>query len=258
MRRLGIKIWSINGDSFPRLKEMCDAGIINYIEMYTVPGSYDEALLSQLKGLPIIFHAPNFSHGFNIRDENDVYIESISTIKKFFKFFGNKPIIFHPGWEVGGDDLSIVTGRLKTLLADGFDIILENVPKLPIRGEVSLLASAFEDFKKMARETGVKVCVDVGHTIASANYHGEEPIRYLEKFFSLDPYMIHLCDGKIDGNKDEHMDIGTGSFPLQKIADMVPPDAFVTLETPKSDFKELSEDIRNLSKIRSLFGGKAV
>ena len=248
---LGLKIFTTNTISFKRLRELYEKKIIDYVELYIVPGVYDEASLSVLKGIPIIFHAPNLRHDFNLRDKNNVFHKSLNTIRKVSDFFGEKRIIFHPGIEKDAGDITNIIKNIKEIMRD-FDLILENVPKEPSINNRKLIAAKFEEFKHVIEETGAKLCLDIGHAVYSSNYYHENPLNYTNRYLELKPYMFHLSDGDFVGLKDIHKSFFEGNFPLKKIIEILPQDAMITLETPKSDFINLSEDILNIKILRKI------
>ena len=248
---LGLKIFTTNNTSFKKLREFYENKIIDYVELYIVPGEYDKASLSVLKGIPIIFHAPNLRHEFNLRDKNKVFHESLKTIKKVSAFFGEKRIIFHPGIEKDKGDITEIINNIRKIRKD-FDLILENVPKEPSISNKKLIAAKYEEFKHVIEETGTKFCLDIGHAIYSANYYHEDPIEYIKKYVQLGPYMFHLSDGNFVGLKDIHKSFFEGNFPIKEIIKILPKNARITLETPKSNFINLHEDILNIKKLRKL------
>ncbi len=104
----------------------------------------------------------------------------------------------------------------------------------------------------IVKETGVKFCVDIGHAIYSANHYQENALDYILKFIYLGPFMFHLGDGDFSYLSDVHKHLTEGDFPLEKIIEMIPHGSTITIETPKSDFVLLSEDLANLQKLKNL------
>jgi endonuclease IV len=250
--KIGLKIWSTNHDSFVQLFELYRKKRIQYVELYIVPNSFNEKKLYILKQIPIIFHAPNFSHGFNLSDKNQVFESAVDTILEFVNFFNEKKIIFHPGFfniSEAFDTLNAIANinSLKSQL----DIILENVPRLAIDKKTILLASHPSDFNKIIKDTEIKWCLDIGHAIYSANFYQENIINYLELFFKMAPFMYHFADGNYKNIFDLHNHFGEGSFPLFELFKRIPKNSRISLETPKTDLRLLSEDKRNLDYLYS-------
>jgi len=249
--RVGVKIFTSNKESFGRLKEFYEKDIIDYVELYIVPGIVDKKSLYILKGIPIIFHAPNINHGFNLRDKNTTFKKSIQTLEEISKYLGEKSIIFHPGLEAGENDIENITNTLIEL-GMKFDIILENMPKKPVHGDREIIGSSYDEFVEIIRKTEVRFCIDIGHTIYSANHYGVDALEYLQKFIDQGPFMFHIGDGDFSGSSDVHKHLGEGDFPLFDIIAKLPKFSMVTLETPKTDFKLLSEDLENLQRLKDI------
>jgi deoxyribonuclease-4 len=248
---IGLKIFTSNQESFGKLRELHEKQIIDFVELYIVPGVIDTDSLDHLKGVPVIFHAPNFNHGFNLRDKDQVFEESLKTLKVISEYLDEKRVIFHPGLQAGEDDIEHILTTLRSLEGD-YDIILENMPKKPLKGDRDIIASHFGEFKDIVNKTGFKICIDIGHTICSANHYREEALHYIQSFISLDPFMFHIGDGEYSSVSDVHRPLNEGDFPLADIVSMIPPKSRITLETPKSDFILLSEDLVNLQRLRKL------
>jgi len=243
---IALKIYSTNTESFPMLKQLLKQGIIDYIELYIVPGSD----VPDLKGLPLIYHAPNFNHSFSITNHDDVYNRSIETIREHIKVLGNNPIIFHPGC-IQDPEQDNVEQLISTIRELKFDIILENVPKKGYNVDLNLLIHKPEEYEEVIRETGVKFCLDVGHAVAAARTEAADPIDFIKKFMALKPYMYHVCDSNINEEHDSHLPIGEGNIPLGDIMKLIG-DARMTLETPRKDYINLTDDIENIRKLKSL------
>ncbi|MHA2300110.1 MAG: GNAT family N-acetyltransferase [Candidatus Thorarchaeota archaeon] len=251
---IGVKIFTTNHEAFRKLREFHDKRIIDFVELYVVPGVVDTESLDNLKGIPIILHAPNYNHDFNLRDENQVYEESMKTLETVSEYLHEKTVIFHPGLESGKDDIKYVIAKINELKTE-FDIILENMPRRPIRGKRNIIGAHIDDFNMIVENTGCKVCIDIGHTICSANYFQRDALQYLQTFFNLHPYMFHIGDGEYSSQSDVHKPLLEGDFPLHEIITMIPLNSRITLETPKSDFTLLSEDLDNLQKLKNLIRG---
>ena len=63
---------------------------------------------------------------------------------------------------------------------------------------------------------------DFGHAICSANARDYNPIEYIERFVELKPSIYHLTDGDYTGLYDRHDHYGEGSYPMERLAGMVP------------------------------------
>jgi RimJ/RimL family protein N-acetyltransferase/endonuclease IV len=253
VRKIGIKMWSSNAQSYPALASLYCEGIIDYVELYIIPGSFNEKLLVPLKDIPLIFHAPHTSHQFSLSRKDSHYRETISTIRKYVDYFKENRIIFHPP-----DLRRNERGELhKTILAlrdlsSWLDIIIETMPRQGIHGSRMLGADPAQ-FARMVKSMHAKVCLDFGHTFAAANFYKKEPISFVKQFLAFRPFMYHVADNDAASSVDGHLNLGDGSLPLKKLLGFVNPPAYVSLETPKKDFVALSEDLENLRLLQKLF-----
>ncbi len=251
--RLGLKIWSINQESFTKLAQFCRKRLIDYVELYIVPGSFDEKKLSALRGIPIIFHGPTYNQNFSITNKDRVFSESIDSIRKFASFFDEKRIIFHPGYVMDKkrDNIQGLIENLGELMQE-FEIILENAPALGYKDNIRLVISRPEDYDEVIKKTGCRFCLDFGHAVAASNTHRIDMMEFVRQFQKLAPYMYHLSDSRKEKEVDEHLHLGEGDLPLKELVGLIPEGAYLSLETPKTDFLNLSEDLENLKKLRRL------
>jgi sugar phosphate isomerase/epimerase len=246
---IGLKIYSTNTESFPKLFELFQSGIIKYVELYIVPGQFQPEVLSLLKRVPIIFHAPNYNHHFSITRKDKTFQTAMSTIEKFVDFFQENKIIIHPGYILSPTDnpetLIKTMGQYPWL-----DFILENVPAIALDHQKGMVASSLDDFKMVLHKTKAKFCLDFGHAAAAAKFYGIETITFVRKLLELTPYMFHICDAH-DQDTDSHLHLGEGDLPLKVFKQMIK-NEYVSLETPKTNFSTLAEDIENIKRLKQL------
>lgn len=247
--KIGLKIYSTNSQSFPILVQLYKSGLIKYVEIYIVPGHFHSESLSILKGIPIIFHAPNYNHGFSFTRDDQVFKTSLATIEKFVDFFQEKRIIIHPGYILSRTD-SVATLIKSIRKHTWLDIILENVPAIALDNKTKLVASSVEEFGTVLKETKVKFCLDFGHAAAAARFYSVNKIKFIKKLMRFTPYMFHICDSH-DQDTDSHLHLGEGDMPLETFRKMIH-DEYVSLETPKKDFLTLAEDIENIKTLNAL------
>lgn len=248
--KIGLKIWSTNNDSFVKLKEFYENGIIDYVELYIVPNSFDEKSLTNLKNIPIIFHAPDFIGGFNVRKRDSVFFNVINEINKFSEFFNEKRIIIHPGYDVNEKISSVETIKSFKMFKD-YEIIIENMPKVGIGGEIFLFGTNKSEIMEVITEINCKFCLDFGHAICSSNYYRINQIKFIEELLELKPYMFHLSDGNFNSFEDKHLSFGEGNFPISKLIKFINQE-YLSLETPKkNDLVNLKEDLKNIEVVRN-------
>lgn len=255
--KIGLKIWSINKEAFPKLREFYSKGLIQYVEMLIVPGSFDKEALSPLIGIPMLFHAPEHQYNFRINCKDKAFTEASSTIRQFIRHFDEQRIIIHPGYNKAGESFGVddVIKNIKTLR--GVEPIIENVPDKAVVGGLTLIASTPEDIKKILLQTRAKFCLDFGHAVASANFHKQEPLECISAYLALNPLMFHVSDGNFSSSVDSHLDLGAGNYPLKDMLGLVDNDSMITLETPKKDFLNLHEDMANLMRLYRILKKRA-
>ena len=68
----------------------------------------------------------------------------------------------------------------------------------------------------------------------------------------LNPKIVHICDGNLDTEKDEHLNLGEGDFDLKFIAELIRKNNIekITFEVPKKD--GLSNDLRNIECFKKI------
>ena len=248
--RVGIKIWSTNTESFPALLASYESGKIDFLELYYVPGSLNKIDFNLLEKIPVGIHAPHFSHDYNMASiPSETVMDELAFINSqaVWEYF-----VFHPGVMHGAASVRNTIANLNRFTFQ--NMMVETMPATLPFLNVSTVASQPNDFIKILSETNVGLCLDFSHVICSANAARQNPIHFLERFLSLQPGLFHFSDGDYNSDRDIHMHLGTGSFPLAKLAGMIPDDGMVLLETPKVDFCGLSEDLSNLRAFKVLSG----
>ncbi|MFP4400483.1 MAG: sugar phosphate isomerase/epimerase family protein [Candidatus Woesearchaeota archaeon] len=251
--KFGTKIWSKNKESFPKILELYKKAILDFVEIYIVPGS-DPKEADILKNLPIIFHAPNFHHKFNVRKQDQVFKNSLKTIKRFSEYFNEKRIVVHPGISKTEEKLEDSIPGIKKIKEAGMDILIENMPKIGIDEKKTLYGSTREEIKSIMTEIDCNFCLDVGHAICSANFHKKDPIEFINEFIRLKPIEVHISDGDFDSIIDQHKSIEEGNYPFDEIIPFIKNIEYITIETDKKDdYINLEEDKKNLIKLKQLF-----
>jgi deoxyribonuclease-4 len=78
--------------------------------------------------------------------------------------------------------------------------------------------------------------------------------EFIEEFLKLKPKMFHISDGKLDNEKDEHLNIGEGDYDFEFLMSCVKKNnlTYITLETPRLNQETLEEDIRNINALKKI------
>ena len=98
---------------------------------------------------------------------------------------------------------------------------------------------------------GCGFCLDFGHAICTANTLKKEPLAFIGELRKLNPRVYHLTDGDFNSELDSHLHYGKGSFPLQKLLELVPEGGMITNEAKRFNSDTLEEfliDSTNLKK----------
>jgi len=230
--KLGLKLWSTNLELINDAKKLYETGLYQYIELFAVPGSYEETI-AKWAGckMPFVIHAAHYMTGMDLSDHakldsNQILIDEAI---KFADALSVSKIIFHPG----------VKGTLKEtarqLLSIGDDrLLIENVPLSSIDGKFTLLGSTPEEIHILLTSVPrLGFCLDVVHASCSANSHNQPIQSTIDQFLYLKPQLFHLADNKLDTVIDEHLPFGTGSLPLKQIIGKLSGDQMITLESTK-------------------------
>src|SRR3989338_1214594 len=257
--KLGVKIWSDNFDSFQAIQKLNSGKLVDYAEIYVIPGTFDANKLKDIRNVPVIFHAPHTSHGFNIVGRDKSFSNAVQTIKQFADYFGEKRVIVHPGvsFDIVSTPEQNISGY-KILEDAGIKLIIENMPRIGIDGKSILFGSTPSELKLLLSAVKSDLCVDIGHAICAANYYKKDPLSFIDEFLGLNPFMFHFCDGDYASVTDVHKSLGEGNFPLTKILTKLTSrkdkkELIISLETPKKgDLRGLSEDLKNIARLRGI------
>ena len=70
MFKIGLKLWSTNKNYVDEARRLYDAGVFDYIELFSVPDSYSE-FINTWKSLdiPYVIHGPHYTTGLNFADK---------------------------------------------------------------------------------------------------------------------------------------------------------------------------------------------
>ncbi len=247
--KLGFKLFTTNENLFIKAKEIIEAKKADFIELYIVP-NHQPKNIEILKNIPLILHAPNYNHKFNLGVDNKIFRDSIQTIKKIIEDVNTNKAIFHPGVKDKDFSEQVLESNIKKIKEEKIDIIMENIPCISFDKKYELPYASLEQFKKLVNKFNLKVCIDIAHTFASANYLNIDKFTNLNDFLKLKPFMIHICDGDFNSDIDKHLSFNKGDFPLAKIKEAIPNNSLITVETPKRN--GLSEDLINLNYFKKL------
>lgn len=231
--KIGLKLWSTNVNLIAQAKSFYDENLFQYIELYAVPGTYDETI-KQWKSCPVPYaiHCSHSAHGFNLanKQSREKNKEIFSDVKMFADALNSKAIIVH-----GGNDGNIDETIMQ--IQDIWDerILIENKPKIGLNHCLCIgwNPQEIQKIKESGKLSGF--VLDFAHAFCAANASGEDQDEFIDGFLPEKPRMFHLSDGDKYSDKDKHMNFGEGNFDIKKLVFKVPAGSSMTIETPMGE-----------------------
>ena len=242
-----MKIWSKNISLVEEINKAYKQGLISFVEVYAVPGTYDGSIDSlKLLKPKVIIHNPHSGSGFNIADGKLLKhnINVFKEVKKFADALNADNIIVHAGEYGKIKDALLCLKRL-----NDERIIIENMPKIALNNLdcIGYDKETLEPFLDVAKG----ICLDFSHACKAACAMKRSYKELIESLMQLNPIMFHLCDGFDNNPKDEHRGIGEGNFNIKYFLSIAGEKA-LTLETSRTNNQSLKEDINNIIHLINL------
>ncbi|WP_424244268.1 endonuclease IV [Elusimicrobium posterum] len=243
MRKLGLKVWSVNEAYVKPALELFQRGIYDYIEIFSVPDSF--ALFSKMwidlknEGVPFLIHGPHFSSGLNfaLKDKKASNLALAAQAQKWADALGADQIIFHPG--ISGDITE--TARQLNILNDA-RVLIENKPyNIMLGPQYVCNGNNPAEIKYVLDNTTAGFCLDVGHAFCAANSLKEPKDKFLKEFTALNPALIHISDGDNDSVMDAHKHFGHGSYDFDMVFKILPKNIPISIETEKNSETDLND-----------------
>ena len=241
--KFGLKLWSTNIDLINKANHLIDEDVFDYIELFVIPGSKIKPFLIDI---PYIIHIPHDSFGVNIGNPavKEYTLQMINESMIWGDQLNAKCLILHAGYgsmQHAIDILDVVSDRR---------IIIENMPKVGIRGEIMIGYSPAQ-IQELIGDSKMGFCLDFGHAVKAAISLGIDYKDYINKFIKLKPKVFHISDGLLNNEKDEHLNINEGSYDFDYLIEVIKKNEskFVTLETPRFNQKSLYEDVKNINTL---------
>lgn len=255
MRKLGLKLYSVNDNYIEQAIKLYQETKFQFIELYIVPGSYEQYgtlwkdLYKKYK-IHFVLHAAHFMAGVDLGDvrkfdENKKVYQEVS---KFADDLDVDCIIFHPGVE------SSIKEVVRQLLCfDDKRILIENKPYYTITKPKKVCnAYSPEDIAYIIKNAKVGFCLDLSHCVCAANSLSVDAFEYWDKFLKLDPQMAHFVDNDFDSEIDQHKHFGDGSYDLKTFLNVLPKDVPITIETYKDSKINLDDFIHDANYLYDL------
>ena len=226
-------------------------GLYDYIELYSVPGSFSEyRLLWDSLKVPYIIHAPHLANGVINFALKEYYKENkrvFKEVQQYADLLNAKYIVVHPG--IGGD-LKEIFFQIKQI-ADP-RLIIENMPYYSYFDNWICQGKLPAEMLFLIEQLRYPMCLDIGHAIYSANALKQNIFIVLEAYLKLLPSLYHLSDGDFLGMYDGHRNLGKGSFELKKIISLIPSNSQISIETEKNFPDKLDDFVQDIKYVHSL------
>jgi len=249
--KIGLKLWSTNEHYIPAVLDLFSQKIFDYVELFIVPGSTVTIPRWKELDIPYVLHAPHSLSGFNLASKacRHTNMEFILQVYSFFYALMPDYVIFHPGFD--GDLYESILqfqsfGEQYPFLYQ--KVVIENKPRVGLRGEVCIGASP-EEISSLLAGTGRGFCLDFGHAICYSVAVNKQWKNVLDDFLMMKPLIYHLCDGFLSA-KDTHEHLGDGEFDLSYLMGLVDQNKHITLETKKDHFDSLNDFYLDVQRLR--------
>ncbi len=238
----GIKLWTTNEEWFEEANRLYEKEIINYVELYTVPGSYEGFDFEKLK-MQIVIHGPHYGHGFNMADKSlfDSNMEKLKETLSFADKLNSKQVIFHPGFGGGIENTKYFLKQIKDNR-----IILENVPKKSLVDGEIFVAYNIKEFRELLKIGNLGFCLDFGHAAKSALSQGKDYKEAIQNYLKFNPNIFHICGADLSNEKDKHLNLWEGDLDASFLKKCIGKEKRVTFEVPKKG-SSLENDIKNIN-----------
>lgn len=244
---VGLKLWNTNLELFAEAKMMHDQGIIQLIELYMVPGHFDQTKLETLRGIPVRIHAPHENHNFNIFTATTEQVaqfrqESVAVAD----FFDSPSIVVHASV---GTDGQVFKQQLAKL--NDHRITIENMPFYSLDHK-QCYGYSLEQLTFIHDDLHRPICLDLGHAVKSALSQDKDYKEFIAQVTAaVAPTYFHISDGDPSNDVDEHLNLGTGTYDVlwmkqQLLAIAQHQPVQVIFEVPKNG-RDLANDRANIT-----------
>ena len=243
--KFGLKLWSINTDLIDQAVHLIDEKVFDYIELFVVP---DSEIKPFLIDVPYIIHIPHEKFGVNLGDPTakEYTLQMTNESIAWAEPLNAKHLILHAGY----GSMQHATDLLHEI--SDSRLLIENMPKVGLGGE-AMIGYSPAQIQKLIKDDSMGLCLDFGHAVKAAVSLKLDYKKYVREFMELKPKFFHISDGRLSGERDEHLGIGAGEYDIIYFMKCIESNssAFVTLETPRIK-PWLNEDMENLYILKNL------
>ncbi|MCK5016996.1 MAG: TIM barrel protein [Candidatus Peribacteraceae bacterium] len=241
--QFGLKLWSTNSDLLNLANDLIENDTFQYIELTPIPDTRIAPFLDY--DIPYIIHITTERHGINIADKEkrELNIKTIDHCIEWGDKLNAKYLILHPGF----GDINNTIEFLQEI--NDKRILIENMPKVGLENE-SMIGYNPEQIEKLT-EGKFGFCMDLNHAMKAAISLNTSYHKFINEFMKLNPALFHISDGRLDYEKDEHLNIGEGDYDFKFLMDKVMDNEsqYLTLETPRTSFEDDLKNLKSLQKI---------
>lgn len=242
--KFGLKLWSTDTEMIDQAIRLINEKLFDYIELFVIP---DTQISPFIIDVPYVIHIPHEKFGVNIGDASrkKYNLQKINESIIWADKLNVKYLILH----AGHGSMEQAIDLLRKVEDDR--LLIENMPKVGLNDE-SMIGYSPTQIEELIRDTDRGLCLDLNHAAKAAVSMGEDYREYVRDFLVFEPKMFHISDGKLDNEKDEHLNIGEGDYDFEfliRCTKMNNP-TYITLETPRLNQKTLEEDIRNINMLK--------
>ena len=238
--KFGLKLWSINTNLIDQAVHLIDEKVFDYIELMVIP---DSEIKPFLIDVPYIIHIPHEKFGVNIGDPaaKEYSLQKINESIAWADRLNAKHLILHAGHGSMQHATELLRGMSDSRL------LIENMTKVGLGGE-AMIGYSPEQIEDLIGDSDIGLCLDFGHAVKAAVSLGVEYKEYVKRFMELEPRVFHVSDGRLSGERDEHLGIGKGEYDIGFLMGCVERSelGLMTLETPKTKLESLDMDILNI------------
>ncbi len=220
MTEWGVKLWSTNTDHYlPAAEELYHQKQIDYIELYTVPGSLSSLPAWKKSGVPFVIHCAHSMHKFNLSLPEQYSLNKILLNEAYIyqQELDASAIIIHPGVLGSYKETIRQIGSLATEIGiSPRHLLLENKPYITLTDDRTA-ASSPKEIEKILAATGTGFVLDITHAVKYAIAVRKNIWAVLSDLQKFDPDILHISDAHLNTPHDEHLHIGRGEFNFKKI-----------------------------------------
>lgn len=242
----GLKLWSTNFSMFGEAKRNVGKNLFQYLEITWVPNTPLTGFVG--RDIPgYVLHAPTEVHGVNFSNPSKMQsnLKMVNRCLKWADKLNARYLIIHPGYGNFTD-----TKKFFKNLNDE-RILLENEPKVGLNGE-KMTGYAPEPMGELIDDK-FGLCLDFGHAIKAAVSLKKDYKKHVQGFLKFGPKLFHISDGRLNNERDEHLNIGEGDYDFRFLMGCVKQNKFkqATLETPNNNFAAFEKNLKKLLALGS-------